>query len=168
VQEGTAQENTYEDKQTNRVLEKQNIESHIFHLPIDCKIDAILGHGAHGVVAAATIASADKRIAIKQIKLNLEPRNDEENLYQWKSVCRELSLLRRLSKNGGHPNVIMLQDVVFVSTSNQHEIMFLINLMKTSLDTLMKSGSLTSEEKQRYIYQILCGLHYLHANSISE
>jgi serine/threonine protein kinase len=168
-QEETAQEEIYKDSQTKIVLPRQNVDSYIFHLPDDYKAVKILGSGAHGVVAAATTMSADKQIAIKQIKLNLEPScNDDENLYRWKSVYRELLLLAQLREKGGHPNVIGLKNVFFVSMSNEYEIMFLTNLMETSLETLMNSRSLESSEKKWYIYQILCGLAYLHSNNISE
>lgn len=170
MQEETAKETTYEDSQTKIVLPSQNIDSLVFHLPIDYKVFKILGSGAHGVVVAATTSSPEKHIAIKQIKLNLEPScNDEENnLYRWKSSYRELWILTHLKEKGGHPNVIGLVNAFFISMSNKYEIMLLTNLMKTSLETLMESTSLTSREKQIYIYQILCGLAYLHSNNISK
>lgn len=163
------QESTYEELQTKRKLSKHCVESCTFYLPIDYKVLQILGRGAHGVVAGATITSTDRPVAIKQIKLNLEPScDDEENLYRWKSVYREVSLLRQLSEKDRHPNVIMLDDVFFIPMSNQYEIMLSTNLMKTSLDTLMKSRPLTNKEKQRYIHQIFYGLDYLHSNNISK
>ncbi|CAF4138585.1 unnamed protein product, partial [Adineta steineri] len=167
IQGETTVKNIYEDRQTNREVSTQKKENYIFHVPTDYEIKKILGYGAHGVVAAATTKSTHKEIAIKQIKLEEEPsHDDEEKLHLWKSAYRELSLLRQLSKDGGHPNVIMLKDAFFVSMSNKHELMLLTNLMQTSLDTLMASRSLTNEEKQQYTYQILSGLHYLHSNDI--
>ncbi len=170
VQEETAQKITYEDWRTKKVLSTQNIDGHIFHLPIDYTVVKILGSGAHGVVAEVMIMPAGRRLAIKQIRLNLEPseEDDDKNLNRWRRGCWEESLLRQLSEKGGHPNVIMLENVFFASMSNQYEIMFLTNLMETSLDTLMKSRSLTNEEKKRYVYQIFCGLRYLQSNNISK
>ena len=163
------QETTYEDSQTKRTLSRHYVESCRFYLPIDYKVLKILGWGAHGVVAAATITATDRHVAIKQITLNLEPSSHaEENLYRWKSVYREVSLLRQLSEKDRHPNVIMLEDVFFIPMSNQYEIILSTNLMDTSLDALMKSKPLSNKEKQRYIHQIFYGLDYLHSNNISK
>jgi serine/threonine protein kinase len=177
------QEETDEDSQINTQLPPhQIIEERVFYFPIEYTGSHILGEGAHGVVVAATKSSGDKQIAIKIIKLNTEPSLDEKknlykgpsldekkNLYLWKSCYRELSLLIQLKENGAHPNVIALMDALLISISKtEYELMFITKFMKTSLENLMKSTSLTNREKKWYIYQILCGLAYLHSKNISE
>ena len=169
MQETTAKENTHEDCEIKTVFLKQNIDSHTFHLPSDYKVLKILGKGAHGVVAQARKVSTGRDVAIKDIKLCLESSyDDDNNFYRWKSVYRELSLLRQLKEKGGHPNVIMLEDAFFISMPNEYKVILVTNLMETSLDTLIMSRSLTNDEKQQYLHQILCGLHYLHSNNISK
>ena len=165
------QEKTTEDSPTNTQLPPyQIIDGYVFYLPIEYKGLQILGAGAHGLVAAATTSSGDKQIAIKKIKLNIGPLcDDEKDLYLWKSCYRELSILIHLKENGAHPNVIALMDALLISISKtEYELMFLTKLMKTSLENLMQSTTLTNREKKWYIYQILCGLAYLHSKNISE
>ena len=167
--EETVRENTYEDRQTKRQLAKQTVEEHIFHLPIDYKADKILGSGAFGLVIGATTVSTKRRMAIKILRVSMEVlRPDEEKSYRAKSICRELSLLRLFSNQGGHPNVIVLSDAFIVTMANQHQIMLVTNFMDTSLSALMKSAALTDRQIKQYFHQILCGLHYLHSNKISK
>lgn len=168
-QEETARENTYEDRQTKRSLSRQTVEERIFYLPIDYKADQILGSGAFGLVIGTTIVSTKRRIAIKILTLSMEVLSpDKEKSYRAKSVCRELSLLRLFSKQGGHPNVIVLVDAFIVTMANQHQIMLVTNFMDTSLSALMKSAALTDRQIKQYFHQILCGLDYLHSNKISK
>lgn len=145
------------------------MKEHVFHLPIDYKADEILGSGAFGLVISATTQSTNTRIAMKILRLSMDVlRPDEEKSYRAKSICRELSLLRMFSKQGGHPNVIILSDAFIVTMANQHQIMLVTNFMDTSLSAMMKSNALTERQIKQYFHQILCGLHYLHSNRISK
>lgn len=116
-----------------------------------------LGHGAYGTVISAQDEISGEHIAIKQV----ERVFDKPSLA--KRALREITLLRHFSD---HENITGLIDMDATS-SEFNEIYLFMEPMEADLHQIIRSGqSLTSAHLQYFIYQILCGLKYIHSAGV--
>lgn len=114
-----------------------------------------LGQGAYGVVCSATDTENDTKVAIKKVS------NCFEDLVDGKRILREIKLLRHLR----HPNIVSMKDMVNPFSKKEFEDVYLVmDLMDSDLHRIIHSkNKLTDEHHQVFMYQILCGLLYMHS-----
>lgn len=145
------------------------------------KIVKELGHGAYGIVCSAkyddgsgnghghnnddnqiTNSSADGSfVAIKKIT----------NIFSRKILCkRSLRELKLLQFFRGHKNITCLYDLDIVPnpvTGDFNDIYLYEELMECDMHQIIRSGqTLTDSHYQSFIYQILCGLKYIHSADV--
>ena len=114
-----------------------------------------IGHGAYGVVISAVDHQNNTKVAIKKIP------NTFEDLVDAKRIVREIHLLRSFD----HDNVIRVVDLF---TPQPHEdfndVYIVSDLMETDMHRVIYSKQqLTAEHIQFFLYQMLCGLNYIHS-----
>jgi len=113
-----------------------------------------IGEGTYGIVYKAKDRQTGKEIALKKIRLD----TDTEGVPS--TAIREIALLRELS----HPNVVQLLDVIQTNTR------FLVfEFLNQDLKKYMDNAPATGIEVdlvKSYLYQLLAGIAYCHANRI--
>ena len=123
------------------------------------KLDAIIGHGAFGVVREAVSEKYGRRVAIKQLVRVFSSKDYTQR------VLREVAI----SKFADHENVLGLVDVKY-----RGEAVYLITaLCQTDLYSLIYKNQgnkdyrlYTFRERVHIMHGILQGLHYLHSFGI--
>ncbi|ODV93903.1 hypothetical protein PACTADRAFT_51654 [Pachysolen tannophilus NRRL Y-2460] len=138
----------------------------VFHqdFVIDKRFQLIkeLGHGAYGIVCSAKyIETPDGgSVAIKKVT----------NIFSKKILCkralRELKLLRHFR---GHKNITCLYDLDIIPDANMNfnEIYLYEELMECDMHQIIRSNQpLTDQHYQSFVYQILCGLKYIHSADV--
>lgn len=116
----------------------------------------VLGQGSYGVVVSAQSERLHKKVAIKKVT------PVAKHVIDAKHVLREVRLLRHMGK---HENIISLEDLIYREA--QDELYIVMELMDTDLHQVIQSKQpLTEQHFQHFMYQLLCGLKYLHDNRI--
>lgn len=117
-----------------------------------------IGHGAYGVVCAATDLQTGEKVAIKKITKSFS------NLVQTKRTLREVKILRHFD----HDNVIRMLDILKPPSYDEFEDLYIVSeLMNTDLHQIIVSNQpLSDEHVQYFIYQILRGLKYIHSADV--
>ncbi|RLV88021.1 Mitogen-activated protein kinase MKC1 [Meyerozyma sp. JA9] len=125
-----------------------------------------LGHGAYGIVCSAKYddgsGSDDGNfVAIKKIT----------NIFSKKILCkRSLRELKLLQFFRGHKNITCLYDLDIVPnplTGDFNEIYLYEELMECDMHQIIRSGQpLSDSHYQSFIYQVLCGLKYIHSADV--
>lgn len=122
-----------------------------------------LGHGAYGIVCAATYAgtpdgTAGPGVAIKKVT----------NIFSKKILCkRALRELKLLNHFRGHKNITCLYDMDIVSLPNFNEVYLYEELLECDMHQIIRSQQpLTDAHYQSFIYQILAGLKYIHSANV--
>lgn len=145
------------------MAEPERHSFHVFHQDfiIDKRFEVIkeLGHGAYGIVCSARYSETpDVAVAIKKVT----------NIFSKKILCkralRELKLLRHFR---GHKNITCLYDLDIVNKNKFNEVYLYEELMECDMHQIIRSGQpLTDAHYQSFIYQILCGLKYIHSADV--
>lgn len=121
-----------------------------------------IGYGAYGIVCSARFmeASEDTTVAIKKVT----------NVFSKTLLCkrslRELKLLRHFR---GHKNITFLYDMdIVIQADGAFNGLYLYEeLMECDMHQIIKSGQpLTDSHYQSFVYQILCGLKYIHSANV--
>lgn len=117
-----------------------------------------IGKGAYGVVCSSMDMETQEKVAIKKIHNVFGTRIDALR------TLRELMLLRHIK----HQNVIALKDVMMPMQRNCFKDLYLVyDLMDTDLHQIIKSPQPLSNDHCKYfIFQLLCGLKYLHSANV--
>ena len=117
-----------------------------------------LGAGAYGVVCAAYDHTLQDYVAIKKCKKIFSSRT------MAKRTLREMRILRLLD----HENVIKIKDIADAfNRKTFSEVYVVFELMETDLAVIIRSSQLLRDQHiQFFMYQLLCGLQYLHSNGI--
>lgn len=117
-----------------------------------------IGDGSYGTVCSVFDANTCKQVALKKIT------NPFEDPATAKLALREVMLLSQLK----HCNVILLLDVVPPPSFDLLTDVYLTTeLMHTDLHKLIyEEANLSEGHVQSYIYQLLCGLKYIHSAGI--
>ncbi|OWM83648.1 hypothetical protein CDL15_Pgr004077 [Punica granatum] len=127
---------------------------------IDARFEPIkrLGAGSYGVVCSAKDEKTKENVAIKKIS------NVFENPTTAVRTLREMKILRQIR----HFNVISLKHVMVPSRPSMFtEVYLVFELMDTDLDRVIKSSQLLSADLVRcFVFQILCGLRYIHSANV--
>ena len=148
-------------------IDRQTFQVYNQDFTVDNRFQLIkeIGHGAYGVVCSAKFmeSTEDTTIAIKKVT----------NIFQKTLLCkrslRELKLLRHFR---GHKNITCLYDVDIVFEDNDlnkefNGLYLYEELMECDMHQIIKSGQpLTDAHYQSFIYQILCGLKYIHSANV--
>ena len=115
-----------------------------------------IGRGSFGVVYDAVDKITGKKVAIK--KLTYFPTD----LVHVKQLLREISLLRMLKS---HPNIISLEYIASSSTKDTvNEVHLVFERYDTDLNKIISSKqSLSTQHLQYFLYQIFCGVYYIHS-----
>lgn len=164
-----SQDSVYYGRSVNKVYNQEFIIDRRF------KIIKELGHGAYGIVCSAKYddgtstdpntnlsSSADgSYVAIKKIT----------NIFSKKILCkRALREIKLLQFFRGHKNITCLYDLDIIPnplTGEFNEIYLYEELMECDMHQIIRSGQpLTDLHYQSFIYQILCGLKYIHSADV--
>ncbi|KAL8725856.1 MAG: hypothetical protein Q9166_007102 [cf. Caloplaca sp. 2 TL-2023] len=117
-----------------------------------------LGQGAYGIVCAATNNQSGEGVAIKKVT------NVFSKKILAKRALREIKLLQHFR---GHRNITCLYDMDIPRPDNFNETYLYEELMECDLAAIIRSGQpLTDAHFQSFIYQILCGLKYIHSANV--
>ncbi|KAK4786112.1 hypothetical protein SAY86_002801 [Trapa natans] len=117
-----------------------------------------VGRGSYGVVCSAYDQKTGEEVAIKKIS----------NLFSGPCTAvrtlREIMILRQMR----HGNVISLKKVMLPAKKTNFKDVYLVyELMETDMHDIISSGQpLSKHQIQYFIFQILCGLKYLHSANI--
>ena len=114
-----------------------------------------IGHGAYGVVISAIDHQNNTKVAIKKIP------DTFEDLVDAKRIVREIHLLRSFD----HDNVIRVVDLFTPQPHTDFNDVYIVSdLMETDMHRVIYSKQqLTAEHIQFFLYQMLCGLNYIHS-----
>lgn len=123
----------------------------------------LIGKGSYGVVCSATVSSSSssnsgstKKVAIKKITPMARDIDDA------KHVLREIRLMRHMGK---HENVISLEDLYLRESAD--ELYIVMELLDSDLHRIIQSPQkLTNGHFRHFLFQLLCGVKYLHDNRI--
>ncbi|DBA01490.1 TPA: hypothetical protein N0F65_005609 [Lagenidium giganteum] len=117
-----------------------------------------IGHGAYGVVIAASDQITGNSVAIKNIPKTFD------DLVDAKRIVREIRLMRHLN----HPNIVAVIDVMRPPSLETFEDTYIVtDLMETDLHRVINSQETLSSEHIAYVaYQMLCALRYIHSARI--
>lgn len=120
-----------------------------------------VGSGAYGQVCKARVKGTNLNVAIKKLSRPFQSTVHAKRTY------RELMLLKHMD----HENVIGLLDIFHPhppeSTLDEFQQIYLVtHLMDADLNNIIKMQELSDDHVQFLIYQILCGLKYIHSAGI--
>ena len=118
----------------------------------------LLGQGSYGAVCSAVHKPTGKKVAIKKMTGVFEDEVD------CKRILRELHLLRHLH----HPFVVELFDLIEPKNPDTFDTVYVVlSLSESDLKKVIKSAIfLESKHIATVVYNLLCGLKYLHSANI--
>jgi serine/threonine protein kinase len=129
------------------------VEGKTFKVPQDLEFVKKVGSGAYGTVASFRDPAGNK-VAIKKMTRAFEDLTDG------KRNLREIKLLQGLS----HPNIVAILDMYPPESPDFDDIYIVQELMETDLSRVIHSKQvLTEEHHQFFVYQLLCGVYFLHS-----
>ena len=117
-----------------------------------------LGFGGFSVVAKALDTQTSEKVAIKKITRAFATKMDAKRL------LREIHIMKQLD----HDNIVTIKDILNpVPRKEFKDIYVVTELMEADLHQIIESEQELSEEHvQFFMYQILCGLKYLHSANV--
>ncbi|XP_018102011.1 mitogen-activated protein kinase 13 isoform X2 [Xenopus laevis] len=136
---------------------KEEVNKTLWEIPLRYASLRLVGSGAYGSVCSAIDLKTGEKVAIKKLS-----RPFQSEIFA-KRAFRELILLKHMN----HENVIGLLNVFTSATSfnDFHNFYLVMPYMQIDLQKIM--GHHLSEDKVQYlVYQMLCGLKYIHAAGI--
>jgi hypothetical protein len=135
-------------------IKKCSDTSEEFLVPEECSADVILGYGGFGIVLGVTDNSTKEHLAIKKVSNAFHNHIDAKRLY------REIKIMQHVD----HPNLLSMRqcyidgNTVYVSSRKMDT-----NLKRVIDYDLQK---LTLRHIKYCVFQVLCGLKYLHSCGI--
>ena len=116
-----------------------------------------LGSGAYGMVISALDTQTGQKIAIKKCaNLFVDPIDARK-------IGREIRIMSQLA----HPNIIKVVDVLPPQTADFDDVYMVGELMDVDLHRAIYYGRpLSAEHVQFFLYQLLCGIKYIHSVGI--
>lgn len=124
-------------------------------LPSRFKLLKKLGAGSYGSVYAAKDLKMNRIVAIKIIDRLFK------DLIDAKRVLREICLLRQMNS----PYIVKMLEVNYLGRKSDFDSIYIVmEYHKKDLRSFLKSTShLTPKEAKKLIYNMLCGVLYLHS-----
>ncbi|GBE59664.1 cell-cycle-associated kinase MAPK [Babesia ovata] len=139
---------------------KQNLVAGntVWELPEKYKVIDIVGSGSYGQVCRAFDIENQRYVAIKRIHKVFE------DLIDCKRILREIAILNRLD----HPNVVKVLDIVIPSDLENFNVLYVVlEIAASDIKLLVRSPAFLNDNHIRLlIYNLLCGVNYLHAVGI--
>lgn len=115
-----------------------------------------IGKGSYGIVCKASDSQTNLNVAIKKITPMTRTVEDARH------VLREIRLMHHLGK---HENIISLLGLNIREGSD--ELYIIMELLDSDLHRVIQSPQELTENHFRYfMYQLLCGIKYMHMNRI--
>ena len=120
----------------------------------------LLGQGAYGAVCAATLSrhgmASDEQVAIKKIAGVFNEATSNVSVAR-RTLC-EMTLMRQLQ----HENLMRIRDLML--SPDGHDAYLVSDCMATDLANVIRSPEpLSSDHCCWFVYQLLCGIKYLHS-----
>lgn len=133
------------------------------------KLEEQIGRGAYGTVFSSKDPVTGKAVVVKKID-NLffnstDQYEDVEPMTSYK-ILREIKLLRMLKS---HPNIVSLHHIAppKESQENFNKLSLVFEKMDCSLFDVLKNGQVFDDLRVGYLlFQLLCGVNYLHSANI--
>jgi len=120
----------------------------------------MIGAGAYGLVCKAKDTIRGDEVAIKKV------RDVFTDLVDAKRILRELKLLMHLGK---HPNIVHIRDIMINPPNSKDfkDLYIVTNKFDCDLYRILNSGqNLTDDHFSWFLYQLLCGLKYVHSAAV--
>ena len=118
-----------------------------------------VGKGSYGTVVLANHLPTGKKVAIKKL--------EEIFLYvqDAKRLTREILMLRHLSQ---HRNIAKILDIILLEDPSNFNTLYLVfEYVETDLRKVMHSEYfLTEKHVQTIMYNLLCGIHFIHSADV--
>ncbi|XP_077249545.1 mitogen-activated protein kinase homolog MMK1-like [Tasmannia lanceolata] len=116
-----------------------------------------IGKGSFGLVCSCLNSETNEKVAIKKILVS-------DNKIGVKRTLREIKILRHLN----HENVVAIRDIIPPPRRERfNDVYIAFEFMDTDLrKTIRTNQPLTEEHCQNLLYQILCGLKYIHSANV--
>jgi len=122
-----------------------------------------IGQGAYGIVYRARDLKNDEIVAMKKVRIALT----EDGVPM--SILREISLLSHLEKFN-HPNIVRLKDICHGPRFDTEMVLYLVfEHVDLDLNAYLEKcppPGLSSERIKDLLWQILCGIDFLHSHRI--
>eukprot|EP00760_Papus_ankaliazontas_P015234 PhM_4_TR16426/c0_g1_i1/m.36234/K14512/MPK6; mitogen-activated protein kinase 6 len=127
-------------------------------VPPHYTVTKAVGYGSYGFVCAAVDTRTNSKVAIKKCQSIFKDMGDA------KRILREIQLLRFID----HGNLCGVRSVFAPEQKSIFRDVYLVfELFDTDLNTVIRSKQQLEEEHMKYfVYQILCGLKYLHSGRV--
>lgn len=124
----------------------------------DYEVVRQIGSGSYGTVCEAFKVSTREQVAIKRIS------GIFDTPFITKRYLREISILTCLN----HPNVLKIRDILKPpNLESFNELYIVMEYAPSDLSKLLKSPfSLQGDHIQLILYNILCGLNYIHSANL--
>ncbi|XP_068187706.1 mitogen-activated protein kinase 13 [Antennarius striatus] len=135
---------------------REEINSTVWEVPEKYSRLKQIGTGAYGSVCSAIKEKTKEKVAIKKLH-----RPFQSEIFA-KRAYRELRLLKHMK----HENVIGLLDVFTPATSLDEMQDFYLVMPYMFTDLSKVRGHLSEDKVQFLVYQMLCGLRYIHKAGI--
>ncbi|XP_004070274.1 mitogen-activated protein kinase 13 [Oryzias latipes] len=135
---------------------REEINSTVWEVPEKYTLLKQVGTGAYGSVCSAINGKTKEKVAIKKLH-----RPFQSEIFA-KRAYRELRLLKHMK----HENVIGLLDVFTLACCLDEFQDFCLVMPYMYTDLSKVRGSLSDDKVQFLVYQMLCGLRYIHKAGI--
>ncbi|XP_058245956.1 mitogen-activated protein kinase 13 [Hemibagrus wyckioides] len=135
---------------------REEINGTVWEVPVKYVRLKQIGTGAYGTVCSAINEKTHEKVAIKKLH-----RPFQSEIFA-KRAYRELRLLKHMK----HQNVIGLLDVFTPATRLETFQDFYLVMPYMYTDLSKVRGVLTEDRVQFLVYQMLCGLKYIHSAGI--
>lgn len=118
----------------------------------------MLGTGSYGKVALATCVITKQKVAIKRMENIFDDETD------CKRILREIALMRRLK----HPFLIGIVEILMPSDPATFDTLYVVmEFAESDLKKIIKSNiNLELIHIQTIVYNLLCGIKYLHDSNV--
>jgi len=127
---------------------------------IDSKYSIVetIGEGAYGVVCSAVDTTTKTTVAIKKICDVFDVPTIT------KRTLREIKILKHFRQ---HHNIISIKEIIKPPSDDFKDVYLVLDLMGSDLHHIIHSKQeLTDDHFQYFLYQLLCGLKYIHSANI--
>lgn len=118
-----------------------------------------LGKGSYGTVVLAQHAPSGKMVAIKKLSEIFVHLQDA------KRITREILLQRVMAKCR---NLVQIYDIIVLDSQREFNTVFLVSeYVESDLRKVFRSHYfLTERHVQTIMYNLLCGVHYIHSANV--
>ncbi|CAM9506733.1 unnamed protein product [Chrysoparadoxa australica] len=129
-----------------------------FELDEHYEMRKTIGSGGYGVVVSAVDRKSEKTVAVKKVVQAFD------DVLVAKRMAREVRLMRQFD----HNNIVSLVDMLPPpNVENFEDIYLVLERMDTDLHHIIYMGQTLKEAHiQFFLYQILCGLKYIHSAGV--